>query len=301
MENWKKRVPASLTVATIAILLSCAITYAGYKIYKKFMANSDNLAVRITELETHLAKFQSDFSIALESNKELADKLANEQAKSGDLVEKLDDISDTVGVLEKLRTTDKELLQKYSKVYFLNEHYVPIELENIPSKYAKPTNTILKIHADVWPHLEDLLDDAQSEDLDLQVLSAYRSFGEQSAIKTSYKIIYGVGTANQFSADQGYSEHQLGTTVDFSTPALGVSLSSDAFAKTNAYPWLLENAYRYGFVLSYPEGNSYYQFEPWHWRFVGKDLARRLHNSKMHFYDMDQRIINEYLPDIFDQ
>ncbi len=300
METWKKHVSAGLIASIIAILATGGLAYAGYKIHQKSVANSTELSGRIATLETSLTQFQSDFSVALASNKELADRLASEQEKSGDLGEKLDDISSTVGVLEKLRTTDKELLQKYSKVYFLNEHYIPSSLTDIDSKYAKPTATTLEIHEDVWPYLKDLLEDAESEDLDLQVLSAYRSFGEQSAIKTSYKVLYGAGTANQFSADQGYSEHQLGTTVDFSTPALGVSLSSDAFAKTSAYPWLLANAYRYGFVISYPEGNTYYQFEPWHWRFVGKDLARRLHNDKINFYAMDQRIINEYLPDIFD-
>ena len=109
-------------------------------------------------------------------------------------------------------------------------------------------------------------------------------------------VTYGSG-ANQFSADQGFSEHQLGTTIDFTTPELGANF--DNFKSSSAYDWLLSNAYKYGFVISYPEGNNYYQFEPWHWRFVGKGLAKRLYEDGEYFYDLDQRTIDSYLINIF--
>ena len=108
---------------------------------------------------------------------------------------------------------------------------------------------------------------------------------------------YGSG-ANKFSADQGYSEHQLGTTIDFTT--LKTRNNFSAFKSTDAYIWLTDNAYKYGFVLSYPETNGYYVFEPWHWRFVGVKLAKRLYDDKIYFYDLSQREIDEYLVSIFD-
>ena len=110
-------------------------------------------------------------------------------------------------------------------------------------------------------------------------------------------MLYGVG-ANQFSADQGYSEHQLATTVDLITKGLGGQLPG--FDKTDAYKWLEKRAYKYGFILSYPSGNSYYMYEPWHWRFVGVKLATYLHNTDRNFYDIDQREIDTYLSNIFD-
>ena len=112
-------------------------------------------------------------------------------------------------------------------------------------------------------------------------------------------VRYGSGTANSFSAEQGYSEHQLGTTVDFTTKSLSGKLGG--FDKTAEYKWLTENAHKFGFTLSYPPNNSYYTFEPWHWRFVGGDLARYLYNRNLHFYDMAQRDIDEYLIDIFEE
>jgi D-alanyl-D-alanine carboxypeptidase len=200
--------------------------------------------------------------------------------------------------LEKLSKTDPELLQKYSKVFFLNEHYTPERVSEIEKEYLYNENEPEQIHASVRPYLEDLLNEAGSDGIELYVLSAYRSFDEQWALKGVYTVTYGAGTANTFSADQGYSEHQLGTAVDFITTGLGGGLSG--FENTAAYEWLLKNAHKHGFTLSYPRENAYYIFEPWHWRFVGVELATYLHNRGKYFYDLEQREIDEYLVEIFD-
>ena len=152
--------------------------------------------------------------------------------------------------------------------------------------------------ANIKPYLENLLKAAASDSVSLLVLSAYRSFCTQAALKTGYKVVYGTTAANKFSADQGYSEHQLGSTVDFTTQTGGETLSG--FDKTKSYEWLNQNAYKYGFILSYPKGNKFYQFEPWHWRFVGVELATKIHSENKNFYDMDQREINDFLVKIFD-
>ncbi len=143
-----------------------------------------------------------------------------------------------------------------------------------------------------------MLDRAKQNGIEIYVYSGYRPFEEQAALKGQYAVTYGEGTANQFSADQGYSEHQLGTTVDLITPGIGGTLQG--FDGTEAYAWLKDNAHRYGFTLSYPKENGYYIFEPWHWRFVGIGLAADLYNSGRNFYDLEQREIDEYLVDIFE-
>lgn len=238
---------------------------------------------RVTELEAE--------------NNTLSEALYSEQKRNEDFEDQLDELADTLGVLEKLSETDPELLQKYSKVYFLNEHYAPPKFKKLPSAYGYPEDEVHNIHAEVYPFLEDLMEAAEDDDIDIRVASAFRSYTEQTSLKSNYTVTYGSG-ANTFSADQGYSEHQLGTTVDFTTTTLNGGLNG--FQNTPAYEWLKDNAYKYGFVLSYPEGNAYYQFEPWHWRFVGRDLARYLDRRNIHFYDMDQRDIDEYLVEIFD-
>jgi D-alanyl-D-alanine carboxypeptidase len=143
-----------------------------------------------------------------------------------------------------------------------------------------------------------MLTAADADQVKIYVQSAYRSFNEQQALKGVYTVTYGAGTANQFSADQGYSEHQLGTALDFITSGLGGQL--EGFDDTKAFTWLMQNAYRYGFILSYPKNNKFYVFEPWHWRYVGVKLATYLHDNNMNFYDMDQRKIDEYLINVFE-
>ena len=245
-------------------------------------------------------------------NAQLADKLNASDSLVNDLKtllgartqesqamgQQVQNLSSTVGTLDKLVHTDKELLEKYSSVYFLNENYVPQGLTLIGTEYLDRPEKPEQFLTGAYAHLTALLDGAKGAQIPLQVLSAYRSFGTQSALKTSYKVTYGAGTANSFSADQGYSEHQLGTAVDFTTPTIGSALVG--FDKSAAYPWLQGNAYKYGFILSYPKGNSHFVFEPWHWRYIGVELATKLHDAGQNFYDLDQREIDTYLVKFFD-
>ena len=191
---------------------------------------------------------------------------------------------------------DPELLKKYSKVYFLNENYIPKSLLSIDPQYVNNSEEQY-ILANVMPFLYALLENAKKDGVDLKIKWGYRSFWEQHNLKLQDLMVYGSG-ANKFTADQGYSEHQLGTTVDFTTSKFNGS--TPQFHKTKAYQWLLKNAYKYGFILSYPENNTYYVFEPWHWRFVGIRLAAKVHEENKYFYDLNQREIDEYLITIFD-
>jgi zinc D-Ala-D-Ala carboxypeptidase len=253
-------------------------------------AERQNASSTITDLAYRL-------SVTEEELRETERELNREQNRNEEFEDKLDDLAGTVGVLDKLSKTDKELLQKYSKVYFLNENYIPERLAQIPTSYILPGKKDQYFHASAWKYLKDMLDDAADDGIDLKVVSAYRSFDEQDELKGQYTQMYGSG-ANAFSADQGYSEHQLGTTLDLTVPSVGGAYTS--FKDTEAYTWLNANAHKYGFILSYPEGNTFYVFEPWHWRFVGEDLARDLHSDNAHFYDWEQRKIDEYLVSVFD-
>ncbi len=254
-----------------------------------------NLASSTTELKQSISQTHIDLSSALETEKRNVGEIEN---LLGTYKQENEQISGTINTLEKLSKTDPELLQKYSKVFFLNEHYSPARLSEIPDAYEYNESKFSKIDSQVWPYLENMLKASLAANLEIYVYSAFRSFEEQNALKGLYSVIYGVGTANQFSADQGYSEHQLGTTIDLITTGLGGAV--EGFDKTEAYTWLVNNAYKYGFTLSYPKFNDFYVFEPWHWRFVGVKLATYLHNNQKGFYDLDQRKFDEYLVDLFE-
>ncbi len=256
-------------------------------------SSSDELAFASSTIAA-LTKQLTDLGVERD---ELAVNYTDELGRNEDFEKQIKKIGKTVGILDKLSKTDEELLQKYSKVYFLNEHYVPEKLTTIEKTYMYDESRNHQLHSKVIPYFNKMLEDAKADGVDLWVVSSYRSFETQAQLKGAYTISYGSG-ANAFSADQGYSEHQLGTTVDFTTKGLGGGL--DGFQTTPAYTWLLTHAHKYGFVLSYPEGNSYYVFEPWHWRFVGEELADDLADGSAHFYDWDQRKIDAYLVKIFD-
>lgn len=281
-------------IIIIGLSLFGIIKYIDYRF--SILENQVNLN------EGKLVSMQKDIKdvrdLILGTQSNITDVLEQEKLKNSLMNDQFQEITNTVGALEKLSTTDPELLKKYSKVYFLNEHYVPISLSEITSDYRSEKSNNYQFSSDALPFLQKMIDAGNADGISLKALSAYRSFIDQTNLKANYKISYGAG-ANRFSADQGYSEHQLGTALDFST--LKTKGLLEGFDKTPEYKWLLENGYKYGFVVSYPNGNTYYKFEPWHWRFVGISLATKLHNENKYFYDEDQRIIDNYLVKLFDE
>jgi len=292
----KQKLGKILTKELLSIIIGLLIAFMGYGWYY-YSTQETIFENRITKLEQSLETTEGSLIRTVNDKVGLANDLVAEKERVGAIARQVGEITGTVDDLEKLNKLDAELLQKYSKVFFLNEHYIPDSLRNIPLEHLYNESVNKQLDSRAWSFLQDLIDDAAKDGVTLWVVSAYRSFGTQSSLKSSYRIIYGSG-ANAFSADQGYSEHQLGTTIDFTTMGLGGGFSG--FSGTEAYEWLTNNAHKYGFTLSYPEGNAYYVFEPWHWRFVGTDLAQDLDRNNEHFYDVAQREIDEYLLEIFD-
>lgn len=292
MKNTAIALPAPLIAIGIAMI---ALGAGGYVLWDsrqtllEVRAEAETAQASSVELENRLRDAQAE-------NAELRSLLAEAASENSAFAARVNELASNLTFLDKLVKTDEELLQKYSSVYFLNENYVPENLVPINDELlARPGNFMF--HGAAFPYLEKMMRAASADEMHLRILSAYRSFGEQSSLKSSYTRKYGTG-ANAFSADQGYSEHQLGTTVDFTTAENPESLA--LFGTSDEYSWLVRHAHEYGFVLSYPKDNTFFQFEPWHWRFVGVALATRLYHDNKFFYDLDQREINLYLPRIFD-
>ena len=116
----------------------------------------------------------------------------------------------------------------------------------------------------------------------LSVISAYRSEAAQAEVFAHWEDLVGHAAALRASALPGHSEHQLGTTIDFTTPH-GTGPWSNNFGTSPQGRWLQQHAWRYGFLDSYPAGVSpsqtCYQAEPWHYRYVGRDLGATVHAS----------------------
>lgn len=282
---------------TVIFLLIIALAAGGYFYWQTQVLSAENTKIKEEAKQLNEALTNTTESLA-NSEKEKAEILAifDEESKRNSAF--AEEVTKRVEDLQKLAELDPELLQKYSKIYFLNENYKPSGLEVIDQKYVAASKTTpIEFHEDALPFLVRMLEEATRYGVNIKVLSGYRSFKTQAELKSSYRVTYGAGTANQFSAEQGYSEHQLGTTLDLTSVSLG-GLST-AFEKTPEFAWLQENAYKYGFILSYPKGNKYYIYEPWHWRFIGKELADVLDSENKYFYDLEQREIDQYLGKIF--
>jgi D-alanyl-D-alanine carboxypeptidase len=114
----------------------------------------------------------------------------------------------------------------------------------------------------------------------LVVQSGFRSYSSQQIIHKAKVRALGKTKGEALAARPGYSEHQTGLAVDFA--AQGVSTLNISFGKTKAGIWLAANAYKYGFIVRYPKGKTEitgYRYEPWHFRYVGVDVATRMHET----------------------
>ena len=118
--------------------------------------------------------------------------------------------------------------------------------------------------------LAKLNESAKNEGLEIVATSAFRSEETQKWIHDEWHKKNQVINGEEAIAKPGHSEHQLGTTVDFTAPGVGYDSADRNFHLTPEYEWLLKNAHKYGFVLSYGDKKQTgYIFEPWHWRYVG--------------------------------
>ena len=297
----KRLLPLIFSTTFIFVVVGGALVYESMQI-TALTNRVDILTDQVASTTRALAQNVTDLhnqTTGLSNTIQTTQKNIDEvQNKVGGVAQTVGPISGTVDNLKKLAAVDPALLKKYSKIFFMNENYVPAHLTVIPTDYIYTSTRQEQFLTESWPYLRNLLNAAKGDDVTLYVKSGYRSFAEQKSLKSSYSVTYGAGTANAFSADQGYSEHQLGTTIDFISTGTGGSLTG--FDKTTSYIWLLANAHRFGFTLSYPQNNKYYLYEPWHWRFVGIKLATYLRDNNLHFYDMDQRDIDTYLINTFD-
>lgn len=133
----------------------------------------------------------------------------------------------------------------------------------------------------IQPSLEALFASVKTAGYDLMVASGFRSYDLQQQYFTSYSAAYGETAANKFSARPGQSEHQTGLSLDISYVDRSCYLDT-CFGEKPAGMWLATHAWEYGFILRYPADKTEitkYQYEPWHFRYVGKDLAKALHQS----------------------
>lgn len=160
--------------------------------------------------------------------------------------------------------------------------YAPTDLvvPNVPVRV--PGNESMEVREVTAKAIEALFAGAKADGVPLMLSSGYRSYSFQTSLYNSYVTAHGQSQADTFSARPGYSEHQTGLAFD--VEPLDQQCDVDqCFADLPAGKWIADNAYKYGFLLRYPVDKvsvTGYEYEPWHLRYVGKELALELHNTK---------------------
>lgn len=177
---------------------------------------------------------------------------------------------------------DSHLWRLVNKSHPLNDiNYRPeIAKPNVPTRTDKSLDE-QSVRKDIAPAVEELFAAAKTAGYDLQIGSGFRSAAQQKIYYDNYSRLYGQAAADTFSAKPGYSEHQTGLVVDVSETNNNCYLE-ECFGDTEAGKWLADNAHKHGFILRYPEnkdGITDFRYEPWHFRYVGKDLATALYES----------------------
>ncbi len=178
--------------------------------------------------------------------------------------------------------TCSDLRVLVDRSHALPPSYVPGDLVPLPA-YGVPTvgGRGLMLRREAAEHLRSLIKAATADDEELVVASAFRFYADQQSTYGRLQSIYGPG-ADSMTAPPGHSQHQLGTAVDF-TNAIADYQVQPIFGLTSAAGWLQDHATEYGFALAYPPGKNatQYDFEPWHYRYIGVENAMRFEHSAL--------------------
>ena len=213
----------------------------------------------------------------------LAYQLNNKELEETQIIKdvnmNLDQIPYEYKLPSKNTNTEKVLVNKY---YYLDENYVPDNLETIDTKYASSNMRLVKPAKEAF---ESLSKKAKEENLQIIAMSTYRSYQYQVNLYNRYAKEDGVEKADTYSGRPGHSEHQTGLAVD----VYNKKENYTNFGKTKEYEWMQQHAHEYGFILRFPEGKEKetgYEVEEWHYRYVGVEIATYIkeHNITLEEY-----------------
>ena len=183
---------------------------------------------------------------------------------------------------------DTSLLRIVSPTMKLDSSYIPNDLQT-PSVLMYQTQQ-LSNSASIA--LEELFEAALQDGFQLYLISGYRSYQYQNDLYQYYVGYYGKAYADMMDATPGGSEHQLGLSVDLGT-ADQVCRLDTCFQDTDAYQWLQEHSYQYGYIERYPANKTTdtgIMYSPWSFRYVGQEAALFMHDENITLEEMYQQV-----------
>ena len=186
--------------------------------------------------------------------------------------------------LDKENYVDPIIVKEFSTTMLVNKHrqlqedFEPDNLVKIPEPYASDNDLLGSREAvDAFKLMYKA---AKDEGFGIVINSAYRSYKDQEETCNTYRNLYGDNYVNKYVARPGFSEHQTGLGFDIG------STTTSVFKNSKEYQWMEDNAYKYGFILRFPQKWVIYTGfnpEPWHYRYVGKEISTYIHEHNIPF------------------
>ena len=167
------------------------------------------------------------------------------------------------------------LVNKHRK---LEEDFVPNDLVNIKEEDTNEEDS--KLNRTAYTAFKQMKDEAEKEGFHLIINSAYRDYKQQQDIMEEYRRLYGDNYVQKYVLRPGYSEHQTGLAIDIG------SADTKVFANSDEYTWIIDNCYKYGFIYRFKkqfEDITGIKHEAWHYRYVGKTIAKEIYDKKLSF------------------
>ena len=178
---------------------------------------------------------------------------------------------------------DPLVIDEFDDYVLVNKHrqlssaYIPDDLVTIDDEYVKAEGEI-QIERNVAKAFYDMAKAAKKDGMELMVSSGYRSYKDQEEVTNTYLKLYGQNYVDNYVAKPGFSEHQTAMSLDIASKSVSTFVNSDE------YVWMMDNAYKYGFILRYPKSKediTGYKCEAWHYRYVGKKIAKYIKENNI--------------------
>ncbi len=176
-----------------------------------------------------------------------------------------------------LTTNPDSRMVLVNKLNRLPENYQAKNLVPVGNLYMKFAGSGYLLDKEAYYKYVDMYDAAAKEGLYLKMVSAYRTEEYQRNLYNSYVRNYGKSYAEKYSAKPAYSEHQTGLAVD-------INSIYTSFENSKEYKWLKNHAHEFGFIERYQKGEEFitgYAYEPWHYRYVGEETAKIIHDNSI--------------------
>lgn len=307
----KKSVRKNLIILVLAITI-LVIGFKAIKTYKyhqtyeyKFLQinyNLDEIKVLTSKLDNkylddlltkeyngNIPKLLTEKYFMLKNLDRYLDFISKNPAKSlSDIVALVNVNRDRV-FYENLETTDtsKGSAMLVNKYHALSKDYECKDIVKVSTTYGYSG---MSLNKEAYDAFKRLANDAKKDGYTIVILSSYRTYEYQDKLWNNRKNQKGIEKADAYAARAGSSEHETGLAIDVADYNNPIN-----FGEQESYTWMLNNSYKYGYILRYPQGKediTGYDYEAWHYRYVGVDLATKVHNEGITFDEYYEFYLN---------